>query len=456
MKELLENEFRSLKLVQTPKRYTTIRNYLIGLFIILILILFLPWQQNVQGKGKLTPYRPQDRPQSVPSVIGGRIEKWLVQEGQFVKKGDTLAVISEVKEKFFDPQLLGRTSSQIINKQDAVKAKMDKIQAGEKQVGALKDGLKYKIQQTKNKVKQMRFKVEAERAGYEAAKVSQRLAQDQYKRLEALYNKGLASLTELQNRNNKTQEANAKLVEQENKFNSVQNELINAEIELNSVEADYLDKISKAESSVNETAGEIFESQAEISKMRIELSNLEMRSGFYVIRAPQDGFIVKALRSGIGENIKEGETLLTIMPANAQMAVELYVRPMDLPLMNLGIKVRVQFDGWPALVFSGWPNVGVGTFGGVVAAVDKVNSANGMFRVLVTPDPDDEPWPDQIRAGGGVYGWALLKSVRIWYELWREFNGFPPEYISELEAATAKADSKSEAKSDSKDMEDKK
>lgn len=425
----------ALNLVNTPKKYKIVRNYLIGTLFILLAILFLPWQQNVQGKGKVTPYSPADRPQTIPSVIAGRIERWLVQEGQLVKKGDTICVISEVKEKFFDPQLLSRTSEQIANKQDAILAKRQKIEATQRQVDALKDGLKFKLEQTRNKVKQMRFKVAAEKAGFEAAQVNLKLVQDQYTRLEALYNKGLASLTELQNRNNKTQEATAKLVEAENKYNSVQNELINAEIELNSVEAEYIDKISKAESIINETTGELFESQAEVSKMQIELSNLQLRSGFYVIRAPQDGFIVKAFKSGIGENIKEGEDLISIVPANARMAVELYVRAMDLPLMQLGGKVRVQFDGWPALVFSGWPNVSVGTFGGIVQAVDKVNSTNGLFRVLVVPDPQDDEWPELVRAGGGVYGWAMLKTVRVWYELWRQFNGFPPDFVTALEAA---------------------
>jgi multidrug resistance efflux pump len=288
----------------------------------------------------------------------------------------------------------------------------------------------------------MRFKVEAERAALDAAKINYQMAQDQFSRLDALYKKGLASLTELQNRNNKTQEANAKLVESDNKFNSVQNELINAEIELNAVEADYIDKISKAESIINEATGELFESRAEISKMQVELSNLELRANFYVIRAPQTGYIVKAMKSGIGELIKEGEDLITIMPAHSKMAVELYVRAMDLPLMQIGTPVRIQFDGWPALVFSGWPDVGVGTFGGLVQAVDRVNSTNGQFRVLVVPDPADKPWPELVRAGGGIYGWAMLKRVRVWYEMWRQFNGFPPDFIAGFEGAPKDAKGK--------------
>ncbi len=264
-----ETGLHTIHLVNTPKRYRLVRNYLLVFLGIFIIILCLPWQQNVQGKGKLTPFSMADRPQTIPSILAGRIDKWFVQEGQFVKKGDTICVITEVKEKFFDPKLLSRTSNQIANKEDAVDAKKQKIINLQRQIEALKNSLKFKLEQSKNKVKQVRYKVAAEKAGYEAAQVNLKLAQDQYTRLEGLFNKGLASLTELQNRNNKTQEATAKMVEAENKYNSVQNELINAEIELNSVEADYIDKISKAESVVNETTGELLESRAEISKMQI-------------------------------------------------------------------------------------------------------------------------------------------------------------------------------------------
>ena len=86
----------------------------------------------------------------------------------------------------------------------------------------------------------------------------------------------------------------------------------------------------------------------------------------------------------------------------------------------------MQFDGWPALQFAGWPSVSVGTFGGTVVVVDQVASPDGTFRVLITPDPNDDPWPPQLRIGSGVYAWAALDEVRVWFELWRQLNGFPP------------------------------
>jgi len=33
-----------------------------------------------------------------------------------------------------------------------------------------------------------------------------------------------------------------------------------------------------------------------------------------------------------------------------------------------------------------------------------------------------------VKVGAGAQGFALLKNVRIWFELWRQINGFPPEY----------------------------
>jgi hypothetical protein len=102
--------------------------------------------------------------------------------------------------------------------------------------------------------------------------------------------------------------------------------------------------------------------------------------------------------------------------------------------------VRLQFDGWPALQFSGGPRAAVGTFGGVVAVVDQVSAPDGRFRVLVTPDPDDEPWPAQLRQGSGVLGWAMLDEVRLGYELWRRVNGFPQSIAAPPGADLAKAD----------------
>ena len=123
--------------------------------------------------------------------------------------------------------------------------------------------------------------------------------------------------------------------------------------------------------------------------------------------------------------------MVSILPANVELAVEMFVRPMDLPLISVGREVRFIFDGWPAFFFSGWPGVSLGTFAGKVVAIDRNISANGKFRILVAQARSETPWPAALRVGGGAKGIALLDNVPLWYELWRVLNGFPPNLYEE-------------------------
>ncbi|MGB5238375.1 MAG: biotin attachment protein, partial [Flavobacteriaceae bacterium] len=184
-----------------------------------------------------------------------------------------------------------------------------------------------------------------------------------------------------------------------------------------------------------------FDSEAQVTKLENEYSNYSIRSYLYYIRAPQNGFINRAIQAGIGETFKEGDRLVGIMPSDYQQAVETYVDPIDLPLVQLGEKVRIQFDGWPAIVFSGWPNLSYGTYGGTVVAIETFISDNGKYRILLAPDAEDHEWPEAIRVGSGAYTIALLNDVPIWFEIWRQLNGFPPNYY-QPETTTAKAGKK--------------
>lgn len=425
-----KSEFKrlySMELVRTPDLAHNLAWWCGGIFLLIIFATLLPWTQNISSQGKLTSLNPEDRPQTIHSTIAGRIEKWYVSEGKQVKKGDTIIRLSEIKDKYFDPQLLERTNEQIVSKMEALKSSKSKAEALNKQIEALASGLQYSLNKAKNKVIQNSLKVQSDSMDLVAMKIDNQIAKDQLARQQKLYDQGLKSLTELEQRKLKFQESSAKLLASENKLNTSKNELLNAQIELNSLRAEYLDKTSKAESEMNSTMSYIYSSEAEISKMNNEYSNLKIRNSFYYITAPQDGYVVKALRQGIGETIKEGESVASIMPLDPKLAVELYVKPMDVPLLSKGSKVRLQFDGWPALVFSGWPDVGFGTFGGEVAVIDNIDS-DGSYRILVVPDPTQDPWPKPLRVGTGCYGWAMLKDVPIFYEIWRQLNGFPPDY----------------------------
>lgn len=426
---LANYRLESMRVLQSPKAGRILAKWIGGIGIFLFLVLFLPWQQNIVATGEVTAFSPRNRPQTIETAIPGRISEWYIREGQAVNKGDTILTIAEIKDKFFDPELLTRLQEQIEAKENSIDAKDQKAKALGRQIRALKESLDLKIQQAENKVKQSELKLVSDSMDYQAEKVSYDIAKNQFERQKVMFDQGLKSLTELQMKKQKFQESQAKLISSENKFLASKNELINAVIELSSIEAEYLEKISKAESDLSMTRSGLYESTGSLSKLRNEFANMKIRSEQYHIIAPQDGFVVKALKTGIGETIKEGEGVVTIMPSDPDIAVELYVKPMDVPLLSEGRHVRVEFDGWPALQFSGWPIVAVGTFGGTIEVIDYVETElkQGKYRVLVKPDPEyDGDWPEQLRVGSGVNGFIMLDEVPLWYEIWRLYNGFPP------------------------------
>lgn len=421
-----------------PNWLWSFRRLMLGLLTVFLIFMFLPWTQNVRADGRVTTLRPEQRPQTVHATIAGRIERWYVAEGQAVKRGDTLVFLSEVKAEYFDPALVERMGDQVSAKKGAIGTYGQKADALLNQIDAMRKELDSKTSQIRNKVEQARLKIVSDSIKVAQADIDLQVAKRQFEGIKVLYDKGLEPLTKFEERRLKLQDAETKRIAAQNQLASSKNDLAIYQTELRLVQNETANKIAKAESDRFSTLSEQFDATATVSKLQIERENYARRQNFYFILAPQDGFIVQAIKPGIGEIIKEGEPLLSIQPADYQLAVEMYVKPLDLPLLQLGNEVRFMFDGWPAFFFSGWPGVSLGTFGGKVVAIDRNISANGKFRVLIAPDPNDHPWPNALLPGGGAKGIALLNDVPVWYELWRMINGFPPDLYQGLPGGNSK------------------
>lgn len=432
------------ELVKPPQIARTLAHILLGLLALGVIALFLPWQQNIRADGAIVPLKPDERPQEIPATVGGRIARWYVQEGQIVKAGDTILQLSEANSKYFDPNVLARLEDQVNAKLGSVRASTQKVGALENQIGALEAGLTISLAKARNKVKQTQAKVRSEQAELNAQKQALAIGKRQLAGFDSLYKQGLRSLTELENRQNKVIEIQNKYLAAEQKLDQAQTEEIIAVQELTSLEAEYLDKISKAESEQSSSLSYVAQTEGDLAKMRTELASMRVRADFFFVKASREGIVSRTLKAGVGEIIKEGEAIVTIAPRRPTLAVELYLRPIDLPLVRAGTPIRVEFEGWPALQFSGWPNASVGTFAGRIYSVDFAAQADGTFRILAVPDSTQEPWPAALRTGTRAQSWAMLKTVQVWYEVWRQLNGFPPEYSIQKEGIlrSGKADKK--------------
>jgi multidrug efflux pump subunit AcrA (membrane-fusion protein) len=416
-----------------------IKYWATGFLIALAIIMFLPWTQNIRARGSVTTLRQEQRPQELNSIIPGKILKWYVKEGDMVHAGDTILQIGEVKDDYLDPNLVNRTNEQLGAKKMSIEYYKNKVTATQTQIGALGNNRTLKQTQLENKIQQLKLKLQSDSIETIAANNDYKIATQQYKRQQAMYDSGLVSLTQLEQRNQVFQNALAKKISAENKIGSTRQDLLIARIEMDAINQDYVEKVSKAQGEQFQSLSQIAGGQGDVAKLQNQYSNYNIRSGMYFITAPQAGQITKAKKAGIGEMIKDGEMLVEIIPDKLDYAVELFIEPMDLPLVSINQKVRFMFDGFPAIVFSGWPNASYGTFSGEVVAVENSVSPNGKFRVLIKEDMQDKKrWPKELKIGAGTQGIALLKNVQVWYELWRNINGFPPDFYKAAASSAPK------------------
>lgn len=407
-----EAALESVKLLARQPSFRNLGRWLLALLALVVGVLFLPWQQNVQAGGRVTALRPEERPQQAFAAVGGRILRWYVSEGAVVRAGDPLLALAEVKESFLDPRAAERLSAQVAAKRTAVAGKRAKADALARQRESLDSAWALARVKADNRILQLS-------ASLAAAELEDSIATVQAARAETLLGEGLRSRGEVETARQRAQRARALALEG-------RAALATARADRAGVEADYAEKLAKVDGDRSATLAEVAEGEAEVAKLSTGRDNLEARQDLLIVRAPRDGVVVRALRAGIGEIVKDGEAIASVQPDAPALAVALDVLARDVPLLRTGDRVRLEFAGWPAIQFSGWPNVAVGTFGGRVAVIDQFAQPDGSYRVLVEADSTDEPWPRELRLGSGARGWALLRNVSVGFELWRLLNGFPP------------------------------
>ena len=421
-------QLKSLENIYHINKKSNVAKWFLFTFLAFVFIMFLPWTQNIKTQGNVNTLFQEQRPQKLNSPIPGRIIKWYVKNGDVVKKGDTILQISEIKDDYLDPLLVERTQEQVQAKKGVRDYYNAKISTTENQIAAISTAKDLKLNQIKIKIAQLQNKLKAEQAELIAVNNELKIAQDQLNRQNKMYEEGLVSLTQLQQRNVSYQNALAKKTSAENKLAQTQQEITAQNIEQNAVIQEYTEKLSKTEGDRFQSMGQVAGSTGDIAKLENQVATYKVRKGLYYILATQDGQITQLTKAGIGEIVKDAETIGIIVPKKIDYIAEIYVKPVDLPLIRENQKVMLTFDGFPAIVFSGWPNSSYGTFSGKIIAIENSISENGLFKAIVAEDKTKKRWPPNMKIGTGASGIAILNDVPIWYEIWRNINGFPPDY----------------------------
>lgn len=445
-----ESSMPSLRLARSSRLARKVAKILFGILVVTIfLMVFAPWQQSVKGTGNVLAYSPDQRQQVIQATINGRIARWGDQifENAKVTKGQVIAEIRDLDESYaarLDMQLLNSQQGVIAANQhleasqQALEAAKTIVESYQDQVQAFETVKRETIAAQNAYIEVADKKVKAEQQKLLELQAALPQLQAEYDRMKTLYEEKNVSLQKLQEVNRKLKEATSKAKGAEFYFAAAKDELAGKQSERNAKVEEAQAKIDKAKAMLKKANGDVSKAESDIAKSRQELNKAEKdvldmqvkvsRQESQVIKAPFDGYIVQ-ITPNLGTAIlKQGDPICTIVPFTTDRSVQIWLDGNDAPLVEPGRHVRLQFEGWPAVQFAGWPSVAVGTFGGRVVSVDSIDNGLGKFRILVRPDPNDKPWPQDrfLRQGVRTNAWVLLNQVPLWYEVWRNLNGFPP------------------------------
>ena len=401
-------------------------------------LIFAPWQQSVPARGRVIAYAPLERQQTIQAPIEGLVQTWYVQEGQRVAAGEIIADLSDN-----DPEILARIQRE---RDAAVASKIaaeGQVEVAKSKITALEMARDAKQTSAGLRVDMARNRLDAATQAVTAAKAAKRVAKLNLSRRQALYDEGLASKRDLELAEMEAETTAADLEQAEAKLKTTRREIKALGADQEHVGADGNASIESARDSLRKAESNLAKAEAELQKIDVRLARQQRMS----IAAPRSGTILRIIAKQGGQMLKAGDPVAMFVPDITANAVELWADGKDGPLITAGRKVRLQFEGWPAVQFVGWPSAAIGTFGGVVEFVDATADDHGRFRVVVSPDPDDEPWPDERWLRQGVYanGWLLLDQVSLGFELWRQFNGFPPTVTPDEGSSPYKTEAYSQA-----------
>jgi multidrug efflux pump subunit AcrA (membrane-fusion protein) len=445
----------ALRLSQTPRLLRRVAYGVVGLlFMVVPLAAFLPWTQTVHGQGQTIAFHPARRPQFIVSPIEGRVKKWHVVEGDYVRSGQLLVELVDN-----DPLILERLREQEL-------LALQRLTLADGRVKDQQSRLQYVIQERDVLLAEAQYRVEQAEAQVLVAQ--QELARARfdldredlnYQRTWRLYNSQLGqgrvvSKDELEEAERRRNLAKAQVPLAEARVRLAEKMLAAAIAQKEATDKRTAALIQTEEAALKSALSEQAAVQQQYLAIRIQVQRQENQRVF----APVNGVIFRILANAEagGQLVRPGERLAVLVPDlesvplhhRAELALlgglfyglyepltwenypaivaELYIDGNDLPLIRLGDPVLLQFEGWPAVQLAAYPQVAAGTFRGEVYLIDPTSDGNGRFRILVAPAAGEQ-WPayDYLRQGVRAQGWCLLRQVTLGYELWRVINGFP-------------------------------
>lgn len=422
---------QSWRNAQLPEGWRFSSRLPIVLFALFLLtIIFVPWTQTVTVTGQMSAYTPHERPQDVEAQITGRIKTWHALEGARVQKGELILELEDTDPNFLSPDLLSFLDQRKEALEKTKRAALARVDQLDKRITEMRNLVKAAVPSAEARVVEAGNKVRQAHQLVETAKVAAITAALHLERHKQLLKRGLVSQRELELAVQTDTASQADLEGAQANLQAAEQAMRSLGFGRDQVSAEMLQRLLDAEATRDASVAEAAKVADQLADISLRRSNAEQRRQAGRILAPIDGTVVKMAKVGAGETVRQGDTLVRLSPTSTDKAIEMTADGLDAPLLNVGRKVKILFYGIPAIPLPAWPELMAGTYSGVIKVIDQVDDGRGNYRFWVVPDLDDRSWPEQshVRQGTKAMGWVILNRVPLWYELWRRFNLFPPDY----------------------------
>ncbi|MQA21690.1 HlyD family secretion protein [Rugamonas rivuli] len=303
--------------------------------VILIFLFFCSYTKRVTVTGLLLPdlglvkiYTPQF----------GIVERKNVVEGQAVKRGDVLYVLSSERQSSTQGGIQASISRQVNVRQESLLDELDKTRRLQQDESA---ALVKKIDALESELAKINSQIEGQSSRI-------KLAEDAVVRMRDLSAQNFISKEQLQQKQADLLDQRARLQALERDHINTRRDLTSQRDELTSLPLRHQNQLAQLKRGITSLSQELTESEA---KRRLELT------------APEAG-IATAVVAEIGQMIDGSKPLVSIVPAGARLQAQLYAPSKAIGFVKPGDKVLLRYQAYPYQKF--------GQAQGSVAFVSKI------------------------------------------------------------------------------------
>ena len=315
-----------------------------------------PQIKAISALGRLEPLGEVINLAPPPTQGGARIEQLLVDEGDRVKKGQTLAILDNIDRK----KAAFKAAQEDVNvaqaNLDIVKAgaKLGEIQAQEATIKQLEEELAGELTTNQATIAQLEMQLDGEKRQQTATlgrlKAELKDAQREYQRHENLAADGVISQSELEQRELELDQARKSLIEAQERLNKTTNTLqqqIAAEKSQSRKEINSLNQqIITAQANLNRIAEirpvDVQKAQAELDRAIAQLEETKTDLDLVYVKSPLDGKVLK-IHTHPGEKVDESNGILELGQTDKMMVVaEVYES--EISQVKIGQKATIKSD----------------------------------------------------------------------------------------------------------------